>query len=235
MYLTASISSRGKIHYNASAFYIVSRRIICILIYSSLLFLLAPISQRSYMKSRVFSVLVVVLSLSAVPSDQISFCREEGLVRYVRDNGTNTPACLISSNPRDTPCRTINYALLEDDSEGTVVDDDCSSKSVTPDNLCIRLEDGVHRLTGEAQATGMTGLVIEAVNPHRATIRCRRFPNDTPGQFDNLALICSTNILLDGVIVENCGPANSGIYAQFSEDITIQNTIFRLVDSDLQQ
>ena len=186
------------------------------------------------MKSRVFSVLVAVLSLSAVPSDQTSFCREGGLVRYVRDNGNNTPACLNSSNPRDTPCRTINYALLEDDFEGTLVADNCSSKNVTPDNLCIRLEDGVHRLTGEAQATGVTGLVIEAVNPHRATIRCRRFPNYTPGQWDDLALINSTNTLLDGVIMENCGPVPAAIYAQFSDDITIQNTIFRLVDSDLQ-
>ena len=214
-------------HYNRSPFYIVSKHMICILILSSSLFMLASIYQQSYMKSRVFSVLVTVLSLAVVPSDQASFCREGGLVRYVRDNGNNTPACLTSSNPRDTPCRTINYALLEDDTEGTLVEDDCSNTSVTPDNLCIRLEDGVHRLTGEAQATRVTGLVIEAVNPHRATIRCRRFPNDTPGQWDNLALICSTNTLLQGVIIENCGPANSGIYSQFSEDITIQNTIFR--------
>ena len=179
------------------------------------------------MKLRVFSILLaVLLLLSLIPSDQTSFCREGGLVRYVRDNGNNTPACLNSSNPRDTPCRTINYALLENDTDGAVVDDDCSNKSVTPDNLCIRLEDGVHRLTGEAQATRVTGLVIEAVNPHRATIRCRRFPN-TRRQWDDLALICSNNTLLDGVIIENCGPVPAAIYSQFSEDITIQNTIFR--------
>ena len=202
--------------------------------YSSL-FSVYLVTQQRDMKLRVFFIPVAVLLLpSLVPSDQTSFCKEGGLVRYVRDNGTNTPACLISSNPRDTPCRTINYALLEDDSEGTLVDDDCSNKSVTPDNLCIRLEDGVHRLTGEAQATGVTGLVIEAVNPHRATIRCREFPNNTPGQWDGLALICSTNTLLDGVILENCGPVPAAIYSHFSEDITIQNTIFRLVDSDLQ-
>ena len=173
-----------------------------------------------------FSVLVAVLSLSVIPSNQTSSCGGD-LVRHVRDNGTNTPACLNSSNPRDTPCRTINYALLEDDSEGTLVDDDCSNKSVTPDNLCIRLEDGVHRLTGEAQATGVTGLVIEAVNPHRATIRCREFPNNTPGQWDNLVLICSRNIVVDGVIMEHCGPASSGIFSYRSENITIQNAIFR--------
>ena len=174
-----------------------------------------------------YSVLVAVLSLAVVPSDQTSSCREGGLVRYVRDNGNNTAACLNSSNPRDNPCRTINYALLEDDTDGAVVDGNCTSSNVTPDNLCIRLEDGVHRLTGEAQATRVTGLVIEAVNPHRATIRCRRFPNNTPRKWDNLALSCSRNIVVDGVIVEHCGPASSGIFSYRSENITIQNTIFR--------
>ena len=169
----------------------------------------------------------ILLSLSIVLSLQSS-CKEGDLIRYVAGNGTNTRACLNSSKPRANPCRTLNFALREDDSDGTIVPDDCEP-SVTPDNLCIRLEDGIHRLTGEAQATRVTNLTIEAVNPHKAVIRCREFPNDRPDVYDNLVFLCSRNVMVQGVIAEECGPVSTGIYSYRTDGLVIQDTIFRLV------
>ena len=171
-------------------------------------------------------IVLFLLSLSVVLSFQSS-CKEGDLIRYVAGNGTNTRTCLNSSEPRANPCRTLNFALLEDDSDGTIVPDDCEP-SVTPDNLCIRLEDGIHRLTGEAQATRVTNLTIEAVNPHEAVIRCREFPNNTPKQWDNLVFFCSSNIILEGVVLEECGPVTTGIYTSRSDGILMLNSIFRL-------
>ena len=170
---------------------------------------------------------LALFSLSVEQTAQSS-CKEGDLVRYVRQNGTNSPTCLNSTDPRANPCRTINYALREDNSTNGIVflGANCT-QDVTPDNLCVRLEDGVHHLTGEAQATSVNNLTIEAVNTQQAIIRCRTFPNGAPEQWDNLVFVCSANVTLEGVIIEECGPVSSGIFSHLSDGVVIVNTIFR--------
>ncbi len=150
------------------------------------------------------------------------------LIRYVSaTNGTNSPECLNSTQAGRFPCRSLSYALLGQD-EGIQYPDYCNYSS-GPDNLCARLEDGVHRITGELQVTNVSNLVIEAVNSGKAHIRCGSFSGLDLNAYvyDNLAFIGSRNVTLSGVVVEQCGPVSSGVYMEGSDDVTIQDCGFR--------
>ena len=139
------------------------------------------------------------------------------LIRYVSaTNGADSPECLNSTQARRFPCRSLPYALLGED-EGIQYPDYCNYSS-GPDNLCVRLEDGVHRITGELQVTNVSNLVIEAVNSGKAQIL-----------YDDLVFFCSRNVTLSGVVVEQCGPVSPGLYVYNSDGVTIQDCVFRCV------
>ena len=145
------------------------------------------------------------------------------LVRYVSStNGTNSPECLNSTPPWRFPCRSLPYALLAQDIDGVQYPDYCNYSS-GPDNLCVRLEDGVHRIAGELQVTNVSNLVVEAVTSGKAHIRCESFPGLEP----SVAFYCSRNVTLSGVVVEQCGPVSSGLYVYVSDGVTIQDSVFR--------
>ena len=167
----------------------------------------------------------IIVALCLLPLACGSLCDPSwNLTRYVSAmNGTNSPECLNSSQARSFPCRSLPYALLGED-EGIQYPDYCNYSS-GPDNLCVRLEDGVHRITGELQVTNVSNLVIEAVNAGKANILCGLEPN----MYDNLAFIGSRNVTLSGVVVEQCGPVSSGLYVYDSDGVTIQDCVFRCV------
>ena len=148
------------------------------------------------------------------------------LIRYVSTNGTNSPECLNSTEPRQSPCRSLPYALLAQDIEGQQYPDFCNYSS-GPDNLCVRLEDGVHRISGELQVTNVSNLIVEAVNSGEAHIRCGSFPSVEPNVYDDLAFYCSRNVTLSGVVVEQCGPVSSGVFVYASDGVTVEDTVFR--------
>ena len=148
------------------------------------------------------------------------------LIRYVSaTNGADSPDCLNSTQARSFPCRSLPYALFGED-EGIQYPDYCNYSS-GPDNLCVRLEDGVHRITGELQVTNVSNLVIEAVNSGRAIISCGSFPGE-PNVY-NLTFFCSRNVTLSGVVVEQCGPVSPALHVYDSDGVTIQDCVFRCV------
>ena len=168
---------------------------------------------------------VITVALCLLPLACGSLCDPSwNLIRYVATNGTNSPECLNSTQARRFPCRSLPYALLGED-EGMQYPDYCNYSS-GPDNLCVRLENGVHRTTGELQVTNVSNLVIEAVNSGKAHIRCGSFPGE-PNVYDHLAFFCSHNVTLSGVVVEQCGPVSSGLYVYVSDGVTIQDCVFR--------
>ena len=170
-----------------------------------------------------------IVALCVLPLACGSLCDPSwNLIRYVSaTNGTNTPECLNSTQARRFPCRSLPYALLGED-EGIQYPNYCNYSS-GPDNLCVRLEDGVHRITGELQVTNVSNLVIEAVNSGKAHILCGSFPGLEPNIYDDLAFFCSHNVTLSGVVVEQCGPVSSGVYVYDSDGVTIQDCVFRYV------
>ena len=169
----------------------------------------------------------IIVALCLLPLACGSLCDPNwNLIRYVSaTNGTNSPECLNSSQARSFPCRSLPYALLGED-EGIQYPDYCNYSS-GPDNLCVRLEDDVHRITGELQVTNVSNLVIEAVNAGKANILCGSFPGLEPNVYDDLVFFCSHNVTLSGVVVEQCGPVSSGLYVYVSDGVTIQDCVFR--------
>ncbi len=169
----------------------------------------------------------IIVALCVLPLACGSLCdRSWNLIRYVSaTNGADSPDCLNSTQARRFPCRSLSYALLGED-EGIQYPDYCNYSS-GPDNLCVRLEDGVHRITGELQVTNVSNLVIEAVNAGKAQILCGSFPGLEPNVYDDLAFVCSRNVTLSGVVVEQCGPVSPGVYVYVSDGVTIQDCVFR--------
>ena len=172
--------------------------------------------------------LTAIVVLCLLPLAFGSLCDpEQHLIRYVSTtNGTNSPECLNSTPPWRFPCRSLPYALLAQDIDGVQYPDYCNYSS-GPDNLCVRLEDGVHRIAGELQVTNVSNLVVEAVNSGEAYIRCGSFPGLEPNVYDDLVFFCSRNVTLSGVVVEQCGPVSSGLYVYVSDGVTIQDSVFR--------
>ncbi len=166
----------------------------------------------------------IIVALCVLPLACGSLCDPSwNLIRYVSaTNGTDSPECLNSTQARRFPCRSLPYALLGED-EGSQYPDYCNYSS-GPDNLCVRLEDGVHRITGELQVTNVSNLVMEAVSSGRAIIRCGSFPDLV---YDSLAFIGSRNVTLSGVVVEQCGPVSSGVHVEDSDGVTIRDCAFR--------
>ena len=171
----------------------------------------------------------ITVALCLLPLACGSLCDPNwNLIRYVSAmNGTDSPKCLNSTHASSFPCRSLPYALLGED-EGIQYPDYCNYSS-GPDNLCVLLEDGVHRITGELQVTNVSNLVIEAVNSGKAHIRCGSFPALDPNVYDDLAFFCSRNVTLSGVVVEECGPVSPGLYVYDSDGVTIQDCEFRCV------
>ena len=171
----------------------------------------------------------ITVALCLLPFACGSLCDPSwNLIRYVSaTNGMNSPDCLNSTQARSFPCRSLPYALLGED-EGSQYPDYCNYSS-GPDNLCVRLEDGVHRITGELQVTNVSNLVIEAVNSGEAHILCGSFPGLEPNVYDDLVFFCSRNVTLSGVVLEQCGPFSSGLYVYISDGVTIQDCVFRCV------
>ena len=171
----------------------------------------------------------ITVALCLLPLACGSLCDPNwNLIRYVSAmNGTDSPECLNSTHASGFPCRSLLYALLGED-EGIQYPDYCNYSS-GPDNLCVLLEDGVHRITGELQVTNVSNLVIEAVNSGKAHIRCGSFPGLDPNAYDDLAFFCSRNVTLSGVVVEECGPVSPGLYVYDSDGVTIQDCEFRCV------
>ena len=169
----------------------------------------------------------ITVALCLLPLACGSLCDPNwNLIRYVSaTNGTNSPECLNSTQAKRFPCRSLPYALLGEDKK--IQYPDYCNYSSGPDNLCVRLEDGVHRTTGELQVTNVSNLVIEAVNSGKAHILWGSFPGLEPNVYDDLAFFCSRNVTLSGVVVEECGPFSSGVYVYDSDGVTIQGCVFR--------
>ena len=148
------------------------------------------------------------------------------VVRHVSlTNGTNNSSCLYSTEPKAHPCKNLSFALVGKNISGT--EDDYCNTSTGPDNLCVYLHDGIHYLSGETQVTNATNVLISALRPGKAIVRCQSFPNNAPDQWDDIVFLCSQNITVMDLVFEHCGPFASGIYSKYVHGLDIRNCTFK--------
>ena len=167
---------------------------------------------------------LVLLSLFSALS--VSSTIQCDVVRYVSPaNGTNTISCLNSSDPSSNPCQNLSFALIGKEIEGA--QPDYCNISTGPDNLCVYLYDGIHYLSGETQVTNATNVLITAMRPGGAVVRCRSFPNNVPDHWDDIVFFCSRNITVSDLVFEHCGPFGSGMYTYRVDGLHVRNCIFR--------
>ena len=91
----------------------------------------------------------------------------------------------------------------------------------------VRLYDGTHYLSVETQVTNATNVLIIAMRPGGAVVRCRSFPNNVPDHWDDIVFFCSRNITVSDLVFEHCGPFGSGMYAYRVAGLHVRNCIFR--------
>ena len=151
------------------------------------------------------------------------------VVRYVSpNNGTNDRSCLTGNSSRyasNNPCKNLSFALIGEEIEGA--QHDYCNISTGPDNLCVYLYDGIHYLSGETQVTNATNVLITAMRPGGAVVRCRSFPNNVPDHWDDIVFFCSRNITVSDLVFEHCGPFGSGMYTYRVDGLHVRNCIFR--------
>ena len=127
-----------------------------------------------------------------------------------------------SSTSATKPCRTINYAL-----HGPLNNSDSSSVSSPPplENVLIRLEGGMHRLTSAVSLINASNVTFEAVSWGQASVRCTDFPNyasnyyENDMTYDNLFARNVTGLSFVGIEFVQCGPGPSNLFIRHSNDV----------------
>ena len=179
--------------------------------------------RRTMRKYPLLALLSLLSTLSFVYAVQCD------VVRYVSpNNGTNNMSCLTGNSSRyasNNPCKNLSFALIGEEIVGT----QHNSCNITtgPNNLCVYLYDGIHYLSGETQVTNATNVLVTAVRPGGAVVRCRSFPNTQPSQYDDMSFLCSRNVTVSNLVIERCGPSGSGLFAESVEGLHILNCTFR--------
>ena len=59
--------------------------------------------------------------------------------------------------------------------------------------------------------TNATNVLIIAMRPGGAVVRCRSFPNNVPDHWDDIVFFCSRNITVSDLVFEHCGQFGSGM------------------------
>lgn len=167
-------------------------------------------------------------------------------VRYVSSEGEDTEACLQSqpyaeassqedclpqgSLPAARPCRSIGYALLGHCNLIPIEyrDTDCVPEVRT--NLMILVHPGIYDY-GESFsviAINYTNLIIRRLHicssDNVVTFVCTKF---TEVFYNNLYIVSSTNLLIDGITFARCGPKSPGAAMLDVDNATITNCEFR--------
>ena len=171
----------------------------------------------------------ILFLLSLLSALSFVYALQCDVVRYVSpNNGTNDRNCLTGNSRRyasNNPCKNLSFALIGKEIEGT--QHNSCNHTTGPDNLCVYLYNGIHYLSGETQVTTTTNVLVTAVRPGGAVVRCRSFPNTQPGQYDDMSFSCSRNVTVSNLVFERCGPSGSGLFAASVDDLHVLNCTFR--------
>ena len=74
--------------------------------------------------------------------------------------------------------------------------------------------------------TNATNVLIIAMRPGGAVVRCRSFPNHFPDHWDDIVFFCSRNITVSDLVFEHCGRFGSGMYAYRVDGLHVRNCIY---------
>lgn len=121
----------------------------------------------------------------------------------VTPNAGNDTLCKSSCSE---PCQSLQGAL---ESNQTLKD------------TVIFLSNGTHDLKETAKIVDGDNITLEAATALEAVVRC-------VGLNGSIAIVNSTNVKFRGIILENCGPESAGILVNISDDIHVEDCVFRL-------
>ena len=192
--------------------------------------------------------LAVAISLSSASAANANFSYDFSninisryTVRYLKsDGGRDTPECL-QSQPYSSGClqdignsivycQTLSYSLLENCiGQSTASNTDNSSLCVP--NITSNLIILVHPGEYDYGETGITlydynNLIIRKIPgcAGKVSFTCKNFSDSV---FNNLEMINTRNVGLDGLEFSRCGPLSSPCYMINVTNATITNCIFR--------
>ena len=129
--------------------------------------------------------------------------------------GENSTACLNGS----VPCRSFHYALHGVEEKG-------ERSSVR--GLVVELGEGTYVLTGSQQIINSVGVAIIGAGPDKTILQCGEFGDeDKVCDYMNLQIRNSTDVVLRGLTFTRCGPITSALYIALSDNVYLQDCVFR--------
>lgn len=130
--------------------------------------------------------------------------------------GVDNESCLWSSDGR-APCKTINYALEQEN----------ATTAASVHDISVTLLPGEHRLPFRLIVRNSSFIRIRGVEPYLTRITCTKFPNeDLPCSFDQLTLQGSSIIFLSNITFTRCGPIPVALFIEDVNDLIIEDCVF---------
>ena len=166
------------------------------------------------------SLLVVRLATLVLVSISANAAGEHNVCYVDVENGCDEPQCCSDARPCKNIYHALNVALNPNDVS----------------NLELRVKPGTYNWSKadieSLMLNNTTNFTLKSELGNslegEVVFRCRNYTNAS-GEYNNLAIIGGSNITIDGITVEGCGPLSSGIFVDSAEDITIVNCTFRSV------
>ena len=164
-------------------------------------------------------------------------------VRYVSESGEDSEACLQSQPYTEpsreerclqedslpatiTPCRSIGHSLLE--YCNFINHTDCTARVTS--NLMILIYPGVYEYAENYSiiVSNYTNLIIRKLplceDDRKVMLSCAKLTEEL---YNNLYVISSANLAIDGITFSRCGPKSPGAAMFDVHDATITNCNFR--------
>lgn len=151
--------------------------------------------------------------------------------------GEDAPVCLSNTS---VPCKSLAFAVYRRIVEkNDTIFESLHEEEMT--NVVFVLRPGTYQANVPILIMNATNVTIRAEDPLNETIfRCVNFPYNGTGDvygpngtymFDDLRIIHSEGVVLEGLIFERCGPVTSAVFVSRSMDITVRNCTFRYATS----
>ena len=130
--------------------------------------------------------------------------------------GVDSELCLSSNG--STPCKTINYALEQENG---------NTAAAAAQNVSVTLLPGEHHLPFRLLITDSSFIRIRGLDPSVTRITCTKFPNaELPCSFDGVDLQRSSMLWISNVTFARCGPIPVALFLEDVSNMIIEDCIF---------
>ena len=122
------------------------------------------------------------------------------------------------------PCKTLDVALGD-----TCCDCSCEATTINSpySDIVFELATGIYHLTDCVRVHNANNIIFRrALDSSEVTIECVSYPNNIPGNYDNVVVCNSNNVRFEGIKFTKCGPQSPNVFVNSSSGVVFEDCIF---------